>query len=33
MGLDMNLYKETYVKNWSFTPKEDEHHVNVTRGG
>ncbi|MGH2535624.1 MAG: hypothetical protein ACRDJW_25485 [Thermomicrobiales bacterium] len=33
MGLDMYLYKKTYVKNWDETPSENRHEVTVTRGG
>lgn len=33
MGLDMYLYKETYVKQWNFTPKEKQYNVTVTQGG
>jgi len=33
MGLDMYLYKETYVKRWSHEPKEIQYNVTVKRGG
>jgi hypothetical protein len=33
MGLDMNLYKETYVKNWGFTPDEEKWDIDIKRGG
>lgn len=33
MGLDMFLYKKTYVKNWSFEPKENKKRVYVSQGG
>jgi hypothetical protein len=33
MGLDMYLYKQTYVKNWSFSSKEERFDVDVKRGG
>lgn len=30
MGLDMNLYKKTYVKNWEYYGKKDRTEVKVT---
>lgn len=33
MGLDMNLYKKTYVKNWDYMPKNKLHKITVKRGG
>lgn len=33
MGLDMYLYKKTYVSNWSDTPAEEQHSVEVKLGG
>ena len=33
MGLDMYLTKKTYVKNWSFTPEDEQFSVSVNRGG
>ena len=33
MGLDMYLYKKTYVKNWEHTPKERKHTITVKQGG
>lgn len=33
MGLDMNLYKRHYVKNWDMTPKEKRFDVTVKQGG
>ena len=33
MGLDMNLYKKTYVKNWSFMDEAELHQVSVSKGG
>lgn len=33
MGLDMYLYKKTYVKNWGHTPKEQRHSITVRMGG
>lgn len=33
MGLDMYLFKKTYVKNWDHTPREDRFHITVRRGG
>ena len=33
MGLDMYLYKKTYVKNWSHTPKEEKFSITIKRGG
>jgi len=32
MGLDMYLYKRTYVKNWDHYPKDERHHVTVRKG-
>jgi hypothetical protein len=33
MGLDMNLFKKTYVKNWSFMDKPELHEVTVKKAG
>lgn len=33
MGLDMYLYRKTYVKNWDFTPPDKITTVTVTRNG
>jgi hypothetical protein len=33
MGLDQNLFKKTYVKNWSFMDKPELHEVTVKKAG
>lgn len=33
MGLDMYLYKKTYVKKWEHIEDDKQFHVTVTRGG
>jgi len=33
MGLDMYLYKKTYVKNWAFEGPEEKKQVTVKKGG
>lgn len=33
MGLDMYLYKKTYVKNWNFMSKEEKHTITIKKGG
>ncbi len=33
MGLDMYLYKKTYVQNWEHTNKKDRYQINITKGG
>jgi hypothetical protein len=33
MGLDMYLYKKTYVKNWNHTPKEHKFSITIKKGG
>lgn len=33
MGLDMNLYKKTYVKNWQHMRPEELHKITIKRGG
>lgn len=33
MGLDMYLYRETYVQNWSYMKPEQLHKITVLRGG
>jgi hypothetical protein len=33
MGLDMYLYKKTYVRQWSHNKPEDQFQVLVNRGG
>jgi hypothetical protein len=33
MGLDMYLYKKTYVKNWDHMTPEEKHTITVKKGG
>lgn len=33
MGLDMNLYKKSYVKNWNFMTPEERHEIIVKKNG
>lgn len=33
MGLDMYMYRETYVKNWEHMKEEEIHEITVKRGG
>lgn len=33
MGLDMYLYRRTYVKNWDHTRPADRHKITVKKGG
>jgi hypothetical protein len=33
MGLDMYLYKKTYVKNWDHMKEEERHEVTVKKNG
>jgi hypothetical protein len=33
MGLDMNLYRKSYVKNWEHEPKSEQSEVIVKKGG
>lgn len=33
MGLDMYLYKKTYVKNWEHMSKTELHEISVKRNG
>jgi hypothetical protein len=33
MGLDMYLYKKTYVQNWEHNPPEQHHQIEIKRGG
>ena len=33
MGLDMYLYKRTYVQNWEHNPPEQHHQIEIKRGG
>lgn len=33
MGLDMYLYKKTYVQNWEHNPPEQQHQFEIKRGG
>lgn len=33
MGLDMYLYKKTYVKNWNHMSESERHEISVNRGG
>lgn len=32
MGLDMNLYRKRYVKNWSHMEDEDKHYMTLRKG-
>lgn len=32
MGLDMYLYKKSYVQQWPFESDEEKHHVTVKKG-
>lgn len=32
MGLDMYLYRKTYVKNWDFMTPEQLTHITITKG-
>ena len=32
MGLDMYLYRKTYVKNWRHMQPEQLHHIEIKRG-
>jgi hypothetical protein len=33
MGLDMYLYKKTYVKNWDHMTPDEKHTISVKKGG
>jgi hypothetical protein len=33
MGLDMYLYKKTYVQNWEHNPPEKQHQIEVKKNG
>lgn len=33
MGLDMYLYRKSYVKNWDHTAPQLRHEISVSRGG
>jgi hypothetical protein len=33
MGLDMYLYKKTYVQNWEHNPPEQQHQIEVKKNG
>jgi hypothetical protein len=33
MGLDMYLYKKTYVKNWEHNPDMEQHQIEVKKNG
>jgi hypothetical protein len=33
MGLDMYLYKRTYVQNWEHNPPEQQHQIEVKKNG
>ena len=33
MGLDMYLYKHTYVRNWDFQKPEEQHEITIKKGG
>lgn len=33
MGLDMNLYKKTYVKNWDHMNESQKHQITVKQNG
>jgi hypothetical protein len=33
MGLDMYLYKKTYVKNWEHNPAMEQHQIEVKKNG
>jgi hypothetical protein len=33
MGLDMYLYKKTYVQNWSHFKEEEKHDITIYKGG
>lgn len=33
MGLDMYLYKKTYVKNWQHNGPERQHEITIKKGG
>src|SRR5438046_10755226 len=33
MGLDMNLWKKTYVRDWSQNPEDKKYKIKITIGG
>lgn len=33
MGLDMYLYKKSYVKNWDHMTPENKHNITIEKGG
>lgn len=33
MGLDMNLYKKHYVKNWDYMKPEEKHSISIKKNG
>lgn len=33
MGLDMNLYKKSYVKNWNHMKKPERHSISIKKEG
>ena len=33
MGLDMYLYKKTYVKNWEHMSPEELHEISIKKNG
>lgn len=33
MGLDMYLYKKTYVQNWNHMTEDQKHEISVKKGG
>ncbi len=33
MGLDMYLYKRTYVKNWEFMDESQKHRISIEKDG
>lgn len=33
MGLDMYLYKKSYVKNWDHMTPENRHNITIEKGG
>ena len=33
MGLDMYLYKKTYVRNWEHQTPEEKHSITIKKGG
>lgn len=33
MGLDMYLYKKTYVQNWDYYSQDERYEITITQGG